>query len=79
VAQGKEGAQVKIKLAAVAGAVLLALTACGEPAPKSDQAQTDPRYSGSDYLEVSVKLKDGRTVLCLTGTYRLNCDWEHAK
>lgn len=60
-------------------AATLALAGCGDPAPKSDQAQTKDYLNGSDYTEVHVKLKDGRTVLCLAGYRESTCDWEHAK
>ena len=65
-------------LGAVAAATL-ALTGCGDTAPASDHAKTNENYTGSDYTEVSVKLKDGRTVICLTGYREATCDWEHAK
>lgn len=56
--------------------ILLGAVACG--APSTPAAKTE---SGADtaFEEVKIKLSDGRTVLCLTGMYRLNCDWEGAR
>ena len=68
---------MRLATLALIAALTIALAGCGEPAP-SDKAKTDGR-TGSAFEEVKVELSDGRTVLCLTGSYRLNCDWEHAK
>lgn len=71
------------KLRALALAVsLLALAGCGAPA-LADTAPKPPNSSESDYAEITVKLSDGRSVLCLrdrhVGYGATSCDWGNAK
>jgi len=47
---------------------MLGLSACGAP-----------EYKAGDFAEVSVTLKDGRSVPCIyRGSYWFSCDWESA-
>lgn len=69
------------RLAAALVAALL-LTGCDAPQPKGDAAQQDVMTKGAEYAEITVKLSDGRSVLCLKylgGYGATSCDWEHAK
>jgi len=70
---------MRLATLAIIAALTIALTACGEPAPKSDHANSDSNWAGSDFKETIVKLKDGRSVLCVVSYREPSCDWEHAK
>lgn len=61
-----------LKLVALAALVAVALVGCSGNMTKEDGTQ-------SSFSEVSYKLKDGRTVLCIVGYNRFSCDWEAAK
>jgi len=71
-----------MKRLAILTLCVLTLAGCS-PAPTVDQTRqgADANYDSSDFSEVQVKLRDGRTVLCLkTGSYgAVSCDWEAAK
>lgn len=67
--KGKTMRKASIALAAV---LMLGLTGCSGNLTKEDGTQ-------SVNSETSYKLKDGRTVVCIYGHYRLSCDWEHAR
>lgn len=61
---------MKKTIAVMVAALALTLTGCGN--------LTTEDGSQSVNSETSYKLKDGRTVICIYGRYRLSCDWESA-
>lgn len=61
------------KIAVLAAAIAITLTGCGN----GNLTTEDGTQSVNS--ETSYKLKDGRTVICIYGRYRLSCDWEHAR
>jgi len=70
----------KVAIAACVAALTLALTGCISTTPDPTTTRTDGMNS-SDFKEVEVKLRDGRTVLCLTTGSKPSpsCDWAGAK
>jgi hypothetical protein len=62
---------MRLATLAIIAALTIALTGCGN--------LTTEDGTQSNNSETAYKLKDGRTVVCIYGRYRLSCDWEHAK
>lgn len=63
-------------------ATALTLGACGEPSEKEREAEQNriEGFRNDSTVEIQKKLKDGRTVTCLTyDSDGITCDWANAR